>query len=587
MKKVLTFFVLLLICIIIWLFNSKAMVLNSLADYQNNFGMITEKDELYLLDGLWEYYPNQIIDASDLNFKSFDGKHNVSLPHKMGVNVEFATYRLTIESPYCPELGFLMNEANPNMKVYLNGTRIRKDHSLPWIHYLPNYPRIDVVIQVWQNDTSYGGLKGNMVVGMYDKIARTYDSYNQIQLTICVITLILGIYLFALYFFTDRNKVILTYALFTIMVSIILAFCGLSVTKGIHDISVELFLFLKNISYLLAIIFYIMFVKRALKDEGIYIRQGIYKLAIIILILSSVVILFLHGNQYNTFIRGIDYLVYTILFYIFVKSFPLWFSPHVESKFLLISTYVSAVSAIIILDNDYLITTSSLVLFGLAIGILIQTLYFAFQFYKKFKEANMVLVENQRMLNEVQKFNEILDKKITERTRVLEDLVKKDPLTELYNHLHIFNIIDEIVSQHDHYDSIHIFMGDLDNFKKINDQYGHLAGDSVLLRISDIMRNHMISDKKRLTFGRYGGEEFIGIAVNMSSNEFYKEVDSIRQELAEIIFEDMDGNDFKVTMSGGISIYKDQTTEVLIKEADVQLYKAKKLGKNKICYEAI
>lgn len=583
LKKVLAFFVLLLISIIIWLFNSKVMNLESLANYQNNFGMITEKDELYLLDGLWEYYPNKIIDANDLNFKSFDEKYNISLPHKMGDDVEFATYRLTIESPYCPELGFLMNEAHPNMKVYLNGTRIREDHAFPWIHYLPNYPRIDVVVQVWQDEIFYSGLKGNIVIGMYNEIARTYGSYNQIQLTVCVITLILGIYLFALYFFTDRNKVILTYSLFTILLSVVIAFCGIDITKVIYDKSILAFLIIKNTSYIMTIILYIMFMKQALKEEGIYIRSEIYKLSITLLIMTSLAMLFFRGNQYNTTLLRIDILVYGITLYIYVKSFPLWFSLHIESKFLLISTYLLSFSVLIVLTNDYMITASSIMLFGFAAAILIQTLYFAFQFYKRFKEANMILEENQRMLNEVQKFNEILDKKITERTRVLEDLVKKDPLTELYNHLHIFNFIDEIIRNHDRYQSIHIFMGDLDNFKRINDQYGHLAGDSVLLRISDIMRNHMTNGEKRLTFGRYGGEEFIGIAVNMSSKEFFEEVDSIRQELAEIVFEDMDGNVFKVTMSGGISIYKEQTTELLIKEADVQLYKAKKLGKNKIC----
>jgi diguanylate cyclase (GGDEF)-like protein len=124
---------------------------------------------------------------------------------------------------------------------------------------------------------------------------------------------------------------------------------------------------------------------------------------------------------------------------------------------------------------------------------------------------------------------------------------------------------------------------DIDNFKYINDSYGHEIGDKVLLAIAETIKYHL---RPGDIIGRIGGDEFIIILddiakiedINIIANKLNKAIENIPNYIKSKLGIDI----FKITFSMGISVFPDDSTDIneLIKFADTALYKAKELGKN-------
>ena len=119
---------------------------------------------------------------------------------------------------------------------------------------------------------------------------------------------------------------------------------------------------------------------------------------------------------------------------------------------------------------------------------------------------------------------------------------------------------------------------DLDNFKHINDTYGHEVGDEVLKTAAEVIQKSISLEDKVF---RWGGEEFL-LILNTNKILAEKIANRIRVNLAAQVFE-KDGEEFFVTLTGGLSVYETgrDYTEMFV-EADKNLYRGKELGKNVI-----
>jgi diguanylate cyclase (GGDEF)-like protein len=158
-----------------------------------------------------------------------------------------------------------------------------------------------------------------------------------------------------------------------------------------------------------------------------------------------------------------------------------------------------------------------------------------------------------------------------------------DSLTGVYNHAFIVKALEEEVGRSERYGShLTILLLDIDDFKSVNDTYGHLAGDYVLDRVAKILEAGM---RNIDIIGRYGGEEFLVILPETVGDQGFLVSERLRRDIENENF--AYGDDLmKVTVSGGIACYGQGTdAKKLIKLADDNLYKAKKIGKNRICYE--
>lgn len=168
----------------------------------------------------------------------------------------------------------------------------------------------------------------------------------------------------------------------------------------------------------------------------------------------------------------------------------------------------------------------------------------------------------------------------SERMRALRGLMTRDSLTGLYNHTTTTEIISAILA-HASRDNESLVLAalDLDLFKQVNDNYGHLAGDQVLLALSHMLKNRL---RHGDIVGRYGGEEFVILLRNTGTAAAYELLDQLRKEFSGIVFSA--GHDtFQCTFSIGLSAYSSYSTlDELMHHADSALYQAKHQGRNRV-----
>ena len=181
----------------------------------------------------------------------------------------------------------------------------------------------------------------------------------------------------------------------------------------------------------------------------------------------------------------------------------------------------------------------------------------------------------QKALEQQEKLNNIL----LEANRKLDFYASMDSLTSLYNRRFFLKLASSEVERAKRYQHpVTFMMLDLDHFKHINDQYGHLAGDYVLERIS-----HLLTDESREPdiIGRLGGEEFAILSPESTLQQATQMAERIRSRIKQETF-DFDGHHIKVTVSIGISEIEvnDEAIESAMNRADKALYKSKGTGRN-------
>lgn len=182
----------------------------------------------------------------------------------------------------------------------------------------------------------------------------------------------------------------------------------------------------------------------------------------------------------------------------------------------------------------------------------------------------------------VDAFNEMtLKRKLVEEELI--DLATRDGLTGLYNHKFFYTTLEKEIIRADRYnDEISMLLIDIDYFKKVNDTYGHRAGDTILKSLSQ-----RLSTRSRTTdtLCRYGGEEITMILVKTNITDAQVIAEEIRLLIEKEPFVIEDGTPISITVSIGVSTYSERAKEasVIVSNADDALYKAKENGRNRVC----
>jgi diguanylate cyclase (GGDEF)-like protein len=153
----------------------------------------------------------------------------------------------------------------------------------------------------------------------------------------------------------------------------------------------------------------------------------------------------------------------------------------------------------------------------------------------------------------------------------LEDAANIDILTKAHNRRAFNNQLEICCYKHERYGTpISIIMIDLDNFKKVNDEFGHKAGDDVLKTVSVLINTVKRPDD---FFSRWGGDEFVILLESDISQA---------KALSERILAEQSKSETSVTFSIGVTELKDEDHEAFLKKADEAMYTAKGSGKNRI-----
>ncbi|MBL4744272.1 MAG: diguanylate cyclase [Cycloclasticus sp.] len=199
--------------------------------------------------------------------------------------------------------------------------------------------------------------------------------------------------------------------------------------------------------------------------------------------------------------------------------------------------------------------------------------------------AAPILDNNHNLLGAVETLIVISDRKYAEKKLIdsqqkYRELSTLDDLTKLFNARHFFAQIEDEVDRCKRYSqSLSISMFDLDNFKHVNDTYGHQFGNVVLAEFAKIIKNNIRNVDMAF---RYGGEEFVILFPFVIAHQAAISVEKIRTQLENFDFKTDDGTIVNVTASAGIATYFSKEDHGnFVKRADKAMYQSKSDGKNK------
>jgi diguanylate cyclase (GGDEF)-like protein len=179
---------------------------------------------------------------------------------------------------------------------------------------------------------------------------------------------------------------------------------------------------------------------------------------------------------------------------------------------------------------------------------------------------------------------------IRSKNRELIQLNRYDGLTMIFNRRHMLHLLERNWKQCRRNGSyLHVMILDADNFKSINDNFGHDAGDICLKRLAEVLGSAL--QRSSDCYGRYGGEEFIVSVQDMSVHDAVLQAERIRREVESLRIPVSDG-EIRMTVSIGLgSIIPPQdrdkpTLKNLIKVADQNMYLSKSAGRNRVSSSA-
>ena len=157
-----------------------------------------------------------------------------------------------------------------------------------------------------------------------------------------------------------------------------------------------------------------------------------------------------------------------------------------------------------------------------------------------------------------------------------------DGLTQIHNKRYLFEALEkELIRARRYERELSLAIFDIDFFKRINDQFGHLAGDHVLRELARVVQDRIRRDE---VFARYGGEEFVIVLPETGLSGALALAENLRQRVETSVFM-FQGERIPVTISVGCSQLSkdDRTGPDVIQRADEKLYEAKRGGRNRVC----
>ncbi len=168
-----------------------------------------------------------------------------------------------------------------------------------------------------------------------------------------------------------------------------------------------------------------------------------------------------------------------------------------------------------------------------------------------------------------------LENEVEKKTKLSET----DTMLGIYNRMKLMDVLSEEIERSNRYKNhLSLVVFDIDNFKEINDSFGHQIGDNVLKRVVSIVNNNI---RKTDTLARYGGDEFIIVSPETSLEDVKKLANRIKNAVNN--YESQQG--IELSCSFGIAQFKNKKENIdsFIKRADDALYRAKNQGRNRVC----
>jgi diguanylate cyclase (GGDEF)-like protein len=204
--------------------------------------------------------------------------------------------------------------------------------------------------------------------------------------------------------------------------------------------------------------------------------------------------------------------------------------------------------------------------------------------YKQLRTTIKLRHVNEFLVKQLSGRNQDLLIEIAEREKTQEQLdylATHDALTKIPNRLSFNLIFDKTLARaHRHSQELMILFIDVDHFKDINDNYGHDIGDIILYKVARRLKKHLRAND---TIARIGGDEFIILLEDISNEDF---LHKFNKRIARLFQRPIKAKQYRlpITVSVGVSSYPHdgESIDILLKKADIALYRAKGMGRNRI-----
>lgn len=174
-----------------------------------------------------------------------------------------------------------------------------------------------------------------------------------------------------------------------------------------------------------------------------------------------------------------------------------------------------------------------------------------------------------------------LEGKLLEYNEILEKQANEDALTGLYNRRKGREVLSAIAENPAMAGNCSVCIADIDFFKKVNDTYGHEAGDEVLVTLARVFEKSL---RRKDFVARWGGEEFLFVFLNCNGDEACEMLEQVRKKVQDTVIT-AGGQEIRVTMTFGLAEFlHEESIDETLKIADEKLYCGKQEGRNRIIY---
>lgn len=515
------------------------------------------KEDNAMLDGQWDLYYNELLSPDDLKNRKPDTFYNI--PGRLSSQIDnartgYMTLHLKINVPEDDVYGIYFSEIFTSAKIWINGINYggygtvaesldeEKASYKPQYLYFPSENKeIDIVI----NTSVYREIKPYLrspIFGLKDNIMKiNLMKVSMDGLTIGVMLIMIIINAGFFFASTRKKRHIYFSAICFILILRCLVFNSRLLVQFFPGTPYELISKIAAITFYLWVALYIFFLNDVFDN-----KIKIVKPAAAFGTFFTLLCIFTSNMVYDNI---------QIISHIIIAGFIiylLWFmlkeikNKNKKAQLNFLSFIILCIAAINdILVNNAVVPNQYSALYGGILFLIMELLYIFTDYQKSMKK--------------------------------LENL-NRDGLTTLYNNKYIKTLLSQLIQRYINWkERFSLLMIDIDNFKSINDTYGHMFGDRVILDVATILL--AISDDKGYA-GRFGGDEFILILPGADEKEAFDTGMEIMKKLEHL----NELNHAENPISVSIGVYENTCTSVqdCMNNADYAMYKSKTGGKNQI-----
>ena len=557
-----SFFITLLFTVIAMFFS--IVVLSSIDNYSRVLSPVkgvldlssVEMNDNIPLGGEWIFFDNKFLDPDFID--PLSGKA-VGIPHLWN-KTGYGTYYLKIKGLENDKKYYIyVPDVTTSYRLYVNSELVSengipgKDYDSEYVYikpqllpFIPGGDSAELIMQISNFHRYPGGFNSIIRLGLYDKIISEYILKIIIQMVLFGGLLIISLYNLSLFLLNPSDRSSLYYSIFNMLISFRILVTGEKVLNIlISNINWYFLLKIQFISGALLLLFLLKFMKSLFKD---IIKTKISNLLVICSLLYAIIPILVPIRHLALFDKSffvLSVICFIYLIAVLIKAI----SRNIQGAVFAL-TGILFLSAALFLD--FIFPPGSNVI---PLGIFIFTIF------------QLLVVAEKHYLTE-------------EQNKILQHVVNRDGMTNLYKREHFKNIVTSIIDNDNPIVSHAMMFIDIDDFKKVNDTYGHDAGDEIIITVAQNILNSMrYSD----IACRYGGDEFVLWLHNTTLEDAEMIAERIIRNLSEPV--KYEGQDIYISVSIGAGFYPDEgiTFEDLSRKCDQRMYSVKRKGKNSYC----